>query len=189
MDTRTNTSAFDWLHDVEDRIPSASGGMAGVDSDEQQTSSATTRGLPEKEALSQTMSMPTSILANWNEIAEADFTVSLYMHLVRLAKKPAGWRGPGSLPLQSSSVRKFLAFWKEVRDDAVEPEVALAPDGTLHAEWYRSDRQRLDIRFADSKLFFGLFDRGRVIEGADDLLISALILKSHQSKPLRWGSA
>ena len=132
-------------------------------------------------------SLPDSILSSWSRIANANMSVRMYNDLVRVATRPAGWRGPGSLALRPASLRNFLDFWSIVRSSAKEPELALAPDGTLHAEWFKSDRRRLDARFLDQKVVFGLFSGNGVLEGAEPRDTVAAILATHRSAPLRWG--
>ncbi len=131
-------------------------------------------------------SVPESILAVWTRIGSANISVRMYRDIVRLAMQPTGWRGPGSLALRSSSLKSFLEFWAAVRDEAAEPEVALAPDGSIHAEWFKSSRERLDVRFAEQKLVFGLLTSNSILEGAENLNLVALILRSHRSQPLKW---
>jgi hypothetical protein len=133
-------------------------------------------------------SLPESLLTSWSRIAQANMSVRMYRDLVRIGMQPPGWRGPGSLGLRPASLRNFLEFWLAVRSSAVEPELALAPDGTLHAEWFKSPRQRLDVRFLDRNLVFGLFTNNNVLEGAEKHNIVALILKAHQAKPLSWSA-
>jgi len=140
------------------------------------------------ESASSSNSLPMSILANWSKIARANMSVGMYADLVRIAGAQDGWRGSGSLSLRSESLNDFLEFWSTVRDDAVEPEVALAPDGSLHAEWFKSMRRRLDVRFAKQRAFFGLFTNDGILEGVDHLNAVAQILKSHHSKPLTWSA-
>ena len=105
---------------------------------------------------------------------------------VRLASIAPGWRGPGAQSMKVSSLNRFLHFWSLIRDDAVEPELALAPDGSIHAEWFKSLRQRLDIRFTDPNVRFGMFTNNNILEGADKLSTVAQILKDHHAKPLTW---
>jgi hypothetical protein len=112
----------------------------------------------------------------------------MYRDLVRIGMQPPGWRGPGSLGLRPASLRNFLEFWSAIRGGAVEPELALAPDGSLHAEWFKSPRQRLDVRFLDRNLVFGLFTNNNVLEGTEHHNTVALILKAHQAKPLSWSA-
>lgn len=130
--------------------------------------------------------LPEAVSASWTRIAQADISVRLYSRLVRLASQPDGWRGPGSLSLRPSSLKRFLEFWTMVRNEAREPELALAPDGSLHAEWFKSHRQRLDVRFAEPKVIFGLFAGNSILEGADNLKTVAQILMQHHAKPLAW---
>jgi hypothetical protein len=135
-----------------------------------------------------TDSLPDSILTNWSRIAQANMTVGMYADLIRVAFRPAGWRGPGSLSLQTDSVKNSLDFWSLVRANAAEPELVLAPDGSLHAEWFKSQRQRLDVRFSNKKVFFGLLNKNSILEGADDKDTVGNILRSHHANPLMWSA-
>jgi hypothetical protein len=134
-----------------------------------------------------TEALPPTIVASWGPIQHADMSSAMYDKLVRLASAPAG-RVSVSDPLNASSLRHFLQFWSMVRDEAVEPELGLAPDGSIHAEWFKSVRQRLDVRFAGSKARFGLFTSNNILEGAENLTTVAKILKLHHAKPLKWGA-
>jgi hypothetical protein len=133
-------------------------------------------------------SLPDALLSNWNRIAQANMSVRMYRDLVRLAMQPSGWRGPGSRGLRAGSLKSFLEFWMAVRDSAVEPELTLAPDGSLAAEWFKSPRQRLDTRFLDHIAIFGLLMNNNVLEGAETRDTVASILKAHQAKPLTWSA-
>ncbi len=133
-----------------------------------------------------TNTLPETISATWLKIAKAEMSIAMYDDLVRIAMLPDKWRGTGTRALDSQSLGDFLKFWLIVRDVAVEPELALAPDGSLHAEWYNSQRKRLDIRFGKRKSFFGLFSNNTILEGADDMSTVAQILKYHSSEPLKW---
>ena len=140
------------------------------------------------ETTSSTNSLPETILRSWSKIALADMSVGMSEGLVRIATNSNGWRGPGSLSLRAESLESFLEFWSTIRDDALEPELALAPDGTLHAEWFRSQRQRLDVRFAEHNVVFGLFANNSILEGVERLQIVASFLKLHPEKPLKWSA-
>jgi hypothetical protein len=129
---------------------------------------------------------PPAIIAAWGGIRQARMSSEMYEKLLRLASVAPGWRGPGAQSMKVSSLNQFLHFWSLIRDDAVEPELALAPDGSIHAEWFKSIRQRLDIRFADANVRFGMFTNNNILEGADKLATVAQILKDHHAKPLTW---
>jgi hypothetical protein len=134
-----------------------------------------------------TNTAPRTIVDNLGEIRHSGMSTDMYEKLVRLASLPAGWRGPGSQALRVSSLNQFLQFWSLVRQIAVEPELALAPDGSIHAEWFKSSRQRLDIRFAKSGARFGMFANNNILEGADRRLDAvADKLKSDNARPLTW---
>ena len=133
-----------------------------------------------------TEAAPPTIVAAWGAIRQARMSSEMYGKLVRLAFVAPGWRGPGAQSMKVSSLNQFFHFWSLIRNDAVEPELALAPDGSIHAEWFKSLRQRLDIRFADANVRFGMFTNNNILEGADKLATVAQILKDHHAKPLTW---
>jgi hypothetical protein len=130
--------------------------------------------------------LPESIFGSWGRINRGSMSVRMYGDLVRLASVRDGWHGPGSRALCVRSLRNFLDFWALVRSDAKEPEIALAPDGTIHAEWFASNRKRLDARFSERDVVFGLFAHDNIVEGVDSVQTVAQILKLHRSKPLSW---
>jgi hypothetical protein len=127
-----------------------------------------------------------TISDNWGVISSSGMSVALFDRLVRLSGSRDGWHGPGSLSLSGKSLRAFLAFWSLIRSYAVEPEMALAPDGTLNAVWYRGMKQQLDTRFVDGNVVFGLFSGNSILEGTDKTAIVADLLLSHPAKPLTW---
>lgn len=141
-----------------------------------------------REVLSSANSVPRSMLAFWTRVAQANMSVRMHSDLLRVAGQPSGWKGARSVALRESSLKTFLDFWTAIRDSAVEPELSLAPDGTLLAEWFNSPRQRLDARFVDHKVLFGLFANNRILEGAESSGVVAQILKSHPLKPLTWSA-
>jgi hypothetical protein len=180
MDKKTTTSSPPAIAFVEDNT-------RAIDlTDDIQDSAFAQR--PYGSSVAATASLPESITANWSRIAKADMSLGMFNRLVRLAAQPGGWRGPGSAPLQPSSLSRFLTFWTIVRDEAKEPELTLAPDGTLHAEWFRSEKQRLDIGFSDPKIVFGMITGNSILEGAENLITVAQILRHHQARPFAWGS-
>lgn len=156
----------------------------------QATNSANTVGneIRTSDEPTSTNALPESIWQSWGKIAQANMSVRLYGDLVRLAAAHDGWRGSGSLGLRPNSLKSFLEFWSRVRDGAAEPELSLAPDGSLHAEWFDSPRKRLDVRFAEQNTYFGLFQNNNVVEGADHLNTVAEILKLHPARPLTWST-
>jgi hypothetical protein len=130
--------------------------------------------------------LPSSIAAVWGEITQADVSTALFDRLVRLATAKDGWRGAGTLSLRASSVSDFLKFWNLIKTYAVEPDIALAPDGSLHAEWFKSAKEHLDARFVGGKIVFGLIANKTVLEGADNFAVVAALLLQHPIKPLQW---
>lgn len=165
--------------------------QTGEGDDRPQLSQQSTAATPTPTAPgpSPTNSLPDAILTSWSRIAQADMSVSLYRNLVRIAMRPDGWRGPGSRSLTPTSLRSFLEFWSTIRASAAEPELALAPDGSLHAEWFKSNRQRLDVRFAGKQALFGLLTNNSIVEGVDSLHTVAEILSAHPAKPLSWSAS
>ena len=125
-------------------------------------------------------SLPTAILENWSKLASIQLTSRFYNRLLRAAVSQRG------MPLKTGPLRAFLDFWLVVRSSAVTPEIVIAPDGSLHAEWYKSDRDRLDIRFTDRQAFFGLFANKEIYEGVTNPAYLANILLKHPARPLRW---
>jgi hypothetical protein len=134
---------------------------------------------------SPTSSMPDAISANWGNILRARLSENFKARLTRIA----GRREPGLPPLASRSLAEFLEFWLLVRPVAVEPEVSVAPDGNLMAEWFRSTRYHLDLRFVPGRVIFGLISGANVSEGSESLTNLpnvANYLKIHSSQPLKW---
>lgn len=132
-----------------------------------------------------TAMFPEALTPFWTELLKTDVSVGLYRDLVRLA---IGGRGPAAVPLRRDSLKSFVQFWGLVHNQAVAPEIALAPDGTIHAEWYQSPTRRLDVRFAIPKVYFGLFDGSEVLEGVQRPEDLARMLVSHRSRPLSRSS-
>jgi hypothetical protein len=116
-------------------------------------------------------------------------SVKMYANLVKLARAPDGWAGANSKALSSPALLRFLDFWQLVRDEASEPLLTLAPDGSLVAEWFKSVRQRLDVRYSSRSVIFGLITPKNILEGAESAETVATILKLHPQKPLSWHQA
>lgn len=142
--------------------------------------------IPGTAATIEANSVPDSLISLWTRVARSNMSVRMFGELMRIATQPAGWRGRGSHALRATSLKNFLDFWTAIRDNASEPELSLVPDGSLLAEWFKSERERLDVRFVDNLVLFGLLAHNRVLEGAEKLDIVAQILRSHQLKPLTW---
>jgi hypothetical protein len=134
---------------------------------------------------SATNTLPPSISANWGKIAKARMTHHMYANLLRVAAANLVL-GSRKSALNATSLADFFDFWARIRVASAEPEFALAPDGTLSAEWFKSQRQRLDVQFVGRKVIFGLIANNNILEGADNLQTVAALLKSHPSKPLQW---
>ena len=132
-------------------------------------------------------SLSEAIVQNWTRLAFSGLSGGTYARLRKLASKAPEWRGSGSKPLSGASLRYFLEFWKLVREDASEPELALAPNGNLQVEWHKNWRKHLDLEFSDNGLaYFGLFDGKSILEGVEFGRELADTLMHRSSKPLRW---
>ena len=131
--------------------------------------------------------LPKAIQDNWNRIALSKPPPRTYQRIRQIARKEAGWRGRGSYPLSSQSLEWFLEFWKLIRGNASEPELAITPSGRLQVDWYKNSRRHLDIEFAENgTVFYGFFDGKSVHEGVETYDVLAEWLRSRESKPLRW---
>lgn len=143
----------------------------------------------ELENVPQTAAVPGAILANWEALAASNISEDVYQYLVKLARKQDGWRGPGSRALRAGSLRYFLHFWQGVKDTAVEPELVLLPNGGLQAEWFKGNKQFVEIEFrVDGLVLFGIFDGVTVLEGQANLIeIRDALLHRRQGACLKWG--
>jgi hypothetical protein len=134
-----------------------------------------------------TGTLSNAIMANWGKIIKAQLSERMYAKIENLAVGPGSMIGSNvGRPLDAKSLGDFLDFWTHVRSIAVEPEITSAPDGTLHAEWYKSDRQRLDARFTVNSVMFGLIAGTKLIEGAETPETVASLLRNHPAMPLQW---
>jgi hypothetical protein len=129
-----------------------------------------------------TGALPSAIASNVGKFARAGVTERMYDNLIRIAFAARGRSGE----LTATSVRDFVEFWSYISDVSVEPEFALSPRGALSAEWFRSQRHRLDLQFIGPKVIFGLIAPNSILEGAESPATVAAILKNHPSRPLSW---
>jgi hypothetical protein len=130
---------------------------------------------------------PASILSSWPVLTELSFSNALQRKLSQLASAEDGWRGPGSKQLSSDALAVFLRFWQRIANDAREPAIALTRDGFIQAQWYRSDRQHLDLIFrGDRRVMFGYFNHFRVYEGMDSAEQVAALFSRSPEKPFSW---
>ncbi|KAB7741519.1 hypothetical protein F2P47_03680 [Parvibaculum sedimenti] len=183
MDT-TDISPIDW--DIGDEISSTKHRLSVIHAEGAAKHLPRHPDAADDDLNPSTDTMPQPLLTNWGRLGRASISIAMYESLVRIAMYTDGWHGPGSLGLRSSSLKRFIEFWSLVRNDAAEPEISLSSDGSLHTEWYKSARQRLDLRFADQSVFFGLFSNNTILEGADSVDTVAQILRLHRAAPLRW---
>ncbi len=136
----------------------------------------------------QTEALPAAFASNWTKLKSSQLSPKFYSRLLRLASD-----GFSSKPLQSnerklrpSSLSDFLDFWSKIKGAAVEPDVSLSNDGSISVEWFKSNDQRLDVKFAQDAVMFGLLNNGKILEGAENKEQVALILLSHGAKPFLW---
>jgi hypothetical protein len=134
-----------------------------------------------------TEAMPAALISNWTKLKSSGLSSRFYSRLVRLASDRFS-SGPPRTPerLQPTSLSNFLDFWEKIEEVAAEPEISLSNDGSVVAEWFRSPEQRLDIKFGQNTAMFGLFNKRNILEGAEKKDLVALILLSHDAKPLQW---
>lgn len=109
--------------------------------------------------------VPKALEDNWVLLARSNFSRKTYSGILRLAQEA---ESPGRAVLGPGSLRTFLLFWDMVRSLAPEPEVTLARNGNLVAEWHTSWNRHLDVEFKeDGMVLYGLF-AGRIVnEGRD----------------------
>ena len=134
-----------------------------------------------------TDAIPSAVTGAWGAIARANMSTRMFGQIVRLSNAPDGWAGVNSKALSAAAILRFLDFWQLVRDQASEPSLTLAPDGSLVAEWFKSTKQRLDVRFSLRGAIFGLITPKNILEGVESAETAATILKVHPQRPLSWG--
>lgn len=175
----TNTTAVSGLGDTgQPQAPPQAPAPA-------QSTSAVAGGQSPVPSGSVTDALSGAIRANWGKLTQAALSDRMYQQIQRIATVPDDTR-PGSRLLGTNCLSNFLEFWARVHNDATEPDLVLAPDGTLYAEWFKSGRQKLDVRFTSSTVTFGLFANADILEGAQQPQAVAAILSAHAAKPLRW---
>lgn len=108
---------------------------------------------------------PESIRQNWIGLAKSKLSQKTYGRILRLAIDA---QNQGISPLKSGSLRTFLTFWEVVRDIAPEPDLTIARNGNIVAEWHKNWQRHLDIEFKeDGMVLYGLFIGKIVNEGRD----------------------
>ena len=119
--------------------------------------------------------VPDAVEINWVLLAKLKPSRKIYGRILHLAQEA----GPsGRAALRPGSLRTFLTFWDEVRSLAPEPELTLARNGNLVAEWHKRWNCHLDVEFKeDGMVLYGLFTGRIVSEGRDkaDVLAQRLI--------------
>ena len=129
--------------------------------------------------------LPRVISDNWGRILRAGLSEKMQARLIHAA---TARRQPNARTLTSQSLAEFLDFWNRVRAVAVEPQVTVAPDGTLWALWFRSDRERLDIRFTPNGALYGLVSAPEIHEGAASVDSLVRLLENRPDGPLKWSA-
>lgn len=137
--------------------------------------------------LTETGVTPEAILSNWQHLANSSFSSQSYLFILKLARKSDGWRGPGSKQLGTNSLSSFLKFWNTVKENAVEPEFALVPNGNIQAEWYKDEHHFIEIEFKpNNQVLFSFFDGDSIIEGIGKVDEVIAILSSKRFQPIQW---
>ena len=109
--------------------------------------------------------VPDAVENNWVLLAKSKLSGIAYGRILRLAEEA---ESPGRAALRPGSLRTFLSFWDTVSVLAPEPEITLARNGNLVAEWHRRWNCHLDIEFKeDGMVLYGLFTGRIVSEGRD----------------------
>ncbi len=109
--------------------------------------------------------VPDAVENNWVLLAKSKLSRKTYGRILRLAQEA---ESPGRAALRPGSLRTFLSFWDTVSVLASEPEVTLARNGNLVAEWHRRWNCHLDVEFKeDGMILYGLFTGRIVNEGRD----------------------
>lgn len=109
--------------------------------------------------------VPYAVANNWVLLAKSKLSRKTYGRILRLAQEA---ESPGRAALRPGSLRTFLSFWDTVSVLASEPEVTLARNGNLVAEWHRTWNCHLDVEFKeDGMVLYGLFTGRIVSEGRD----------------------
>ena len=124
---------------------------------------------------SQTSAVPDAVANNWALLAKSKLSKKIYGRILRLAQEA---ESPEEVALRPGSLRTFLSFWDTVSVLASEPEITLAGNGNLVAEWHRRWNCHLDVEFKeDGMILYGLFTGRIVSEGRDvaDALARRLI--------------
>ncbi len=119
--------------------------------------------------------VPYAVANNWVLLAKSKLSRKTYGRILRLAEEA---ESPGRAALRPGSLRTFLSFWDTVSGLDSEPEVTLARNGNLVAEWHRRWNCHLDVEFKeDGMVLYGLFTGRIVSEGRDsaDALARRLI--------------
>ncbi len=109
--------------------------------------------------------VPDAVENNWVLLAKSKLSRKTYGRILGLAQEAAS---PGRAALRPGSLRTFLSFWDAVSVLAPEPEVTLARNGNLVAEWHKRWNRHLDVELKeDGMVLYGLFTGKIVNEGRD----------------------
>jgi hypothetical protein len=142
---------------------------------------------PPQQDIVGTDALPAALAANWSKLRTSGLSPKFYSRLMRLASdRFSSAPPPKQEKARSSSLSDFLDFWSVIRMDAVEPDLSLSNDGSIVVEWFKSNDQRLDIKFGETGVLFGLFNKGNVLEGSETKELVASILMNHSARPFQW---
>jgi len=180
MDFSTNASSFEISQLVDD--------LSAGDLINSFASQSRRLGRPRPSSDLTTNALPRAIEENWVKLKQSGLSSKFYSRLLRLALdrfNPAITTSSKE-KIRASSLSDFLEFWARIKTDAVEPELSVSKDGSIFVEWFKSNNQRLDIKFAEGAVIFGLFNQGKILEGAETKEQAAQILQDHHARPFRW---
>ena len=126
--------------------------------------------------------VPDAVANNWVLLAKSKPSRKIYGRILHLAQEA---EPSGRAALRPGSLRTFLEFWDEVRSFAPEPELTLARNGNLVAEWHKRWNRHLDAEFKeDGMVLYGLFTGRIVSEGRDKADVLAWRLTENGRWPI-----
>jgi hypothetical protein len=133
-----------------------------------------------------TDTVPDVISESWNHFVTNRLSEKAYLKILKLANKNDGWRGTGSLSLNTKSLQAFLRFWNQLIEISEEPDFVLMPNGNLQTEWYKNDNHFIELEFQpNNKIIFGIFDGDTEHEGVASVKEVGNILKERDFKKFK----
>ena len=138
---------------------------------------------------SSTGALPDTISESWGDIVNAGMSVGMYGDLVRMATAPSGVARARIACFASHISQKFHRILVSYSRCCKRTGAYPRSDGSLHAEWFKSTRQRADVRFAGKNVIFGVLNQGNIVEGAEQPNTVAEFPKvAPHAKPLSWSA-